>query len=108
MPIENTEFLIQDIFHCLEDMEHAENVSQLHKLEKEALILHHEIEIATKRFSVTLSLLKETTNLLRYLVPAIHAFDTKSEKVEANWVSYWGVIMECDNAVYEMESITYS
>lgn len=105
MAKEDINLLIDDLLLRLKGMEHAEDKNKLHELENQSAILHRNIKVASKRLSITVSLLKETTKLLHVLSSVARAYDVNKGIAESTWVSYWGIAQQCDTAIVEMETL---
>lgn len=105
MTKEDVNLLIDDLILRLEEMEYAQEKEKLHKLEKQSATLHRDIKVASKRLSITVSLLKETTKLLHILSSVARAYDGNKGRAENTWASYWGISRQYDTAIFEMESL---
>lgn len=97
--------LIYDILHRIEDMRRTEDVLELNKLEDELQSLRQSIEAARKSLSRTRRLLDKTKKTLRIMSSILRSFDERKAKAENTWVSYWGIVRQCDAVFFEMEAI---
>lgn len=105
MPNISIEAMIDDLLRKLEDMEKADELSTLHQLESEATILRADIDIQLRHISTTVTLLKKTTKALNITVAAAEDFTGRRMNAESVWGQYWGIVRQCDAAVFEMEFI---
>ena len=100
------ESMIDELLYNLMEMEKLDDLSTVHKLEREAVILKNEIKHLHSDISRTTLLLKHVTKLLMILIAIIEAFDARTSNAENRWKRYWGICTQSEDLIFEMESLT--
>jgi hypothetical protein len=96
--------MINELLSRVENMEHTENLSKLHRLEKASFHLQQDIQIAKEQLSTMESLVQNAAIILYVISSVSDDFDRKAKKTENDWVSFWGIAQVDDEGNFEMES----
>lgn len=100
------EQLSGDILQTLSGMRLHNTSATINGLMTEIALLKEEIEEQNARLSASTAILKETTKLIRAATAVTEAYKGQKMNAESVWASYWGVLKECDEAIFEMDSVS--
>lgn len=106
MTPQTTEKMIDDLLCQLADVERSLDLSAIHQLENEAVILNQAIRREKEYLSNTMSLFRRAVKALRVITAAVEAFEGHRSNAEHAWGRYWGIYEDCEDMVFEMESLT--
>ncbi|KAF5528866.1 hypothetical protein FMEXI_14494 [Fusarium mexicanum] len=71
----------------------------------EITLLQEEVEKQNARLSASAALLREIATLIQMTTTTTEMFKGRKTNAESVWASYWGILKECDEAIFEMDSI---
>lgn len=74
-------------------------------LTTEMALLKEEIDQQNVRLRASIAILKETSRIIQIATEATESFKGKITNAESIWASYWGILKECEEAIFEMESV---
>lgn len=97
--------LTSDILQRLDDMTLNDTSKATRSLAAEITLLKGEIEKQNARLSASTAILQETVDLIQIATQATELFKGQKTNAESVWASYWGILKECEEAIFEMDSV---
>ncbi|RKK85893.1 hypothetical protein BFJ68_g15422 [Fusarium oxysporum] len=68
-------------------------------------LLKEDIEKQNARLLASKALLEEIMDIIRITTKTADLFKRQSINAESVWASFWGILKECDESIFEMDSV---
>ncbi|EWZ29302.1 hypothetical protein FOMG_15992 [Fusarium oxysporum f. sp. melonis 26406] len=97
--------LTRDILQILDDMIPQDTSKTTKSLTIEIGLLKEDIEKQNARLLASRALLEEIMDIIRITTKTAELFKRQNINAESVWASFWGILKECDEAIFEMDSV---